>query len=184
VDGPVLLRRPSARDAEEFLDRVRASRRLHRPWSAPPDTAEAYATFLRTSRRRTTDTSFVCRREDGAIVGVYDLSQIFYGSFCSAYLGYYAFVPFAGNGFMRAGMRLVLARAFGDLGLHRVQANVQPGNEASLALVRGAGFRREGFSPRYLKVAGRWRDHESWALLAEEHARVGRSADAGPRRTS
>jgi ribosomal-protein-alanine N-acetyltransferase len=68
---------------------------------------------------------------------------------------------------------MLLAHAFGDLGLHRVQANIQPENVASLALVQGAGFRREGFSPRYLKIRGRWRDHEQWALTAEDHTAGG-----------
>ena len=54
------------------------------------------------------------------------------------------------------------------LRLHRVEANIQPGNRASIALAQGAGFRREGFSPRYLKIGGRWRDHERWAILADE----------------
>jgi ribosomal-protein-alanine N-acetyltransferase len=69
---------------------------------------------------------------------------------------------------MSEGLRLVLRRAFGRLGLHRVEANVHPGNTSSRALVRRLGFRREGFSRRYLKVAGRWRDHERWALLRED----------------
>jgi len=78
------------------------------------------------------------------------------------------FVPHAGRGHMSEGLRLVLRRAFGGLGLHRVEANIQPGNTASRALVRRLGFRREGFSRRYLKIAGRWRDHERWALLRED----------------
>jgi ribosomal-protein-alanine N-acetyltransferase len=167
----VILRRPSARDADEFVARVRASRTLHRPWSDPPDTAGAYDAFLRRSRIHTNDVSIVCRREDAAIVGVFALSQIVHGSFRSCHLGYYAFVPFAGRGYMHDGIRLVLRRSFGELGLHRVQANIQPANVASITLVRGVGFHREGYAPRCLKIGGRWRDHENWALLAEEPRR-------------
>ena len=83
-------------------------------------------------------------------------------------LGYAAGKTYAGNGYMREGIDLVLRRAFADLKLHRIEANIQPGNATSLALAGGAGFRREGFSPRYLKIGGRWRDHERWAILVEE----------------
>ena len=97
-----------------------------------------------------------------------NLSEIVRGNFRSAYLGYYAFVPHAGRGHMTEGLALALRWAFRELHLHRVEANIQPGNAASRALVRRLGFRREGFSPRYLKIAGRWRDHERWALVAED----------------
>jgi ribosomal-protein-alanine N-acetyltransferase len=69
---------------------------------------------------------------------------------------------------MRAGFELVLAHAFGDLGLHRVEANIQPANKRSIAFVRSLGFRHEGLARRYLKIGGRWCDHEHWALLKEE----------------
>ena len=90
------------------------------------------------------------------------------GSLQSAYLGYYLFAPHERRGYMTGGLRLVLGRAFGELGLHRVEANIQPDNDRSLRLVERLSFRREGYSPRYLKVGGKWRDHERWALLAEE----------------
>ena len=69
---------------------------------------------------------------------------------------------------MTEALQLALRHAFRALKLHRVEANIEPGNEASIALVRGAGFTREGFSRRYLKHGGRWRDHERWALLRED----------------
>ena len=69
---------------------------------------------------------------------------------------------------MRAALQLVLDQAFGPLALHRVEANIQPGNAPSVALARGAGFRLEGFSPRYLLIGGRWRAHERYAITAED----------------
>lgn len=85
-----------------------------------------------------------------------------------AYLGFYAGAAHAGQGFMGEGLRLVLRHAFRRLRLHRLEANIQPGNVASKRLVRRCGFRREGFSQRYLRVFGRWRDHERWAVTAED----------------
>jgi [ribosomal protein S5]-alanine N-acetyltransferase len=137
------------------------------PGRSPPATREAFHEHVRDGGD--TDARFaVCRNDDGAIVGYFGLGQIFCGKFRNAYLGYYAFEPFAGHGYMREGLDLVLRYAFGDLHLHRVQASIQPGNARSIALVRGAGFRKEGLARRYLKIGGRWRDHEHWALTVEE----------------
>lgn len=164
----VYLRRIRATDRDEFLERARASSEFHHPWTDPPTTPEEFDVVLRRGRRRSEERLLVCRIDDGAIVGQFSLSQIFYGPFRNAYLGYYAFVPFPGQGYMREGIQLVLQHAFGALALHRIQANIQPGNAPSIALVRGAGFTREGFSRRYLMIDQDWRDHEQWALLAED----------------
>ena len=110
----------------------------------------------------------VCRSGDDAIVGVFNIGEIVRGLFQSAYIGYYAFAPHAGVGYMSEGLELALVFAFRVLKLHRVEANVQPTNRRSLALVRRAGFGREGFSRRYVRIAGRWRDHVRLALLVED----------------
>ena len=167
--GRVFLRHPAARDRDEFLERVHASRKLHGRWVSAPADVRGVRRLAPTDERvrRWSPCSYVAE-DDGAIAGVYNIGQIFYGHFCSAYLGYYAFAPFGGRGYMREGLQLVLRHAFGPLGLHRLEANIQPENAPSIALVAGAGFRLEGLSPRYLKIAGRWRDHERWAILAEE----------------
>lgn len=162
------LHAPSARDREEFLDAVARSRRLHGRWVAPPADPEAFADYLRKVRRRNAAGLLVRRRDGGDLVGSLTLSQIVPDPFRSCYLGYYAFAPHQGQGLMSEALDLTLRHAFGPRGLHRVEANIQPGNTASIALVRRAGFRLEGYSPRYLKVAGRWRDHERWAVTVED----------------
>ncbi len=172
----VYLRPPARADAPLFLAAVRASRRLHRGWVQPPSTAERYAAFVsrygrlpRSDPRALTHVGWLAvRRDDEALVGVFNLSEIVRGAFQSGYLGYYAFAPHAGAGYMSGGLALVLDESFRTLGLHRVEVNVQPTNARSIAMVERAGFVREGYSRRYVKIAGRWRDHLRFAMLAEE----------------
>jgi ribosomal-protein-alanine N-acetyltransferase len=166
--GRAFLRPPNARDRDEFISLMRTSRAFHRPWATAPTDDERFAAYLVDSRRADFEAMLLCRQVDGAIIGFFNLSQIVRRSLQSAYLGYAVGEPYAGQGYMREGINLVLRHAFGELKLHRIEANIQPGNHASIALARGAGFQREGFSPRYLKIAGRWRDHERWAILADD----------------
>jgi len=166
--GRVFLRPPVRSDREEFVSLMRASRSFHRPWATAPTDDDRFAAYLADARRPDFEAMLVCRLEDEAIVGFFNLSQITRRSLQGAYLGYAVGRPFANQGYMRDGLELVLRNAFLTLRLHRIEANIQPGNHASIALAKGAGFRREGFSPRYLKIGGRWRDHERWAILAED----------------
>jgi ribosomal-protein-alanine N-acetyltransferase len=164
----VYLRRPTASDAKEVIATVRVSRRLHRPWVYPTETKAAFAGYIRRNQEEDFVGLLICRIADDRIVGMANLSQIFHGNLQGAYLGFWASAEFAGQGYMREGLRLVLRYAFKKLRLHRLEANVQPANEPSKALIKRGGFRYEGFSPRYLKVGGIWRDHERWAMHAEE----------------
>jgi ribosomal-protein-alanine N-acetyltransferase len=166
-DERVILRPPAKGDLAEFTALNRASVRLHRGLASPPITPAQYLDFLKRCRRPDCACFFICRHETGAIVGAINLSQIFRGGFQNAYLGYHIGEPYAGQGYMTEGLRLMLRFAFANLKLHRLEANIQPENAASIALVSRAGFIREGFSQRYLKICGRWRDHERWAITAE-----------------
>jgi ribosomal-protein-alanine N-acetyltransferase len=170
----VYLRQPGARDRVEVLERGRASKRLHRPWVTSPTTPEQFAAWLERIKRPDVQSFLVCRTDDDAIVGVFTLSQIFRRGFQNAYLGYYAYQPYAEQGYMREGMWLVLRQIFKTLKLHRVEANVQPENTRSIELAKRSGFRLEGFSPRYLKIGARWRDHERWAMTVEDWRRLPR----------
>ena len=164
----VRLVKPSPRWLAPFLAAVRRSRQLHARWVAPPSTPAAYRAYLRRRRRPPQTGYLVCLLGSRELVGVVNVSEIVRGSLQSGYLGYYAFHPYAGRGLMTQGLSLVLDDASRRLRLHRLEANIQPANRASLRLVRRVGFRREGFSPRYLKVLGRWRDHERWAVTVED----------------
>ena len=164
----VLLRPPRSSDQAEYVALNRRSKRFHAGLASPPRRPATFRELLRRSLGGQYRYWLIVRRTDGVVIGAVELSQIVGGKFRSAYLGYHIGAPFARQGYMREALLMVLAQAFGGLRLHRVEANIQPRNVASLRLVRRLGFRREGYSPRYLKIGGRWRDHERWALLVED----------------
>ena len=147
---------------------VHSSRDLHRPWAYPPERADQFDELLSRCSRDDFACFLVIDDDSGEIAGVFNISQIVRGSFQSAFLGYYGSARHAGKGLMREGLQRVLDYAFGPLSLHRIEANIQPGNAASIALARGAGFRLEGYSPRYLLIGGQWRDDERYALTVDE----------------
>jgi ribosomal-protein-alanine N-acetyltransferase len=164
----VFLRCPVRHDLSAVVKLNRESRALHRGLVSPPKDTEQFKNFLERCSKDDCVCFLVCRNEDQQIVGFINLSQIFHGGFRSAYLGYYVGSPHANQGYMTEALQLALRYAFKDLKLHRLEANIQPGNLASIAMVKRAGFVREGFSRRYLKICGRWRDHERWAIIAED----------------
>jgi ribosomal-protein-alanine N-acetyltransferase len=174
----VRLAEPDPQDRREFIELVEASADLHRPWTYPPADAASYRRLLERNRADNFFALLARRTEDDAIVGLFELSDVARGAFQNAYLGYWVGEPYAGQGYMREGMQLTLRFAFNELRLHRVEANIQPANKRSLALARKSGFRREGFSPRYLKIGGRWRDHERWAILSDDSRKRRRPGSA------
>jgi ribosomal-protein-alanine N-acetyltransferase len=163
----VLIEAPSLRRQAEFLAAVRRSRKLHGRFAAPPSSAEDYRAYLKRFKQDRHFGHFVCTRE-GDLAGVININEVIRGPAQYGYLGYYAFAPHAGQGMMCEGLLAVLRLAFGKYDLHRVEANIQPENARSIRLVKALGFRLEGYSPRYLKLAGRWRDHERWAMTIED----------------
>ncbi len=160
---------PAARtDAAELIRANGDSRAHHAPWAHPFTDQEGFDRWFG-SLIEGTDSALVAREEQsGAVVGVTHLSQVSRGALESCYLGFHGSAALARRGLMTEAVRLAVRHAFDAAGLHRVEANVQPGNVRSLALVRRVGFRREGFSPRYLRIDGVWRDHERWAVLADD----------------
>lgn len=166
---PVTLSPIATSDAEELIAAHIASRAIHAPWVAPFTDMEGFASWFGEIENGTRVGLAARDPNSRAIIGVTSLSQIVHKSFQSAYLSYWGMAGQIGRGQMTEAVRGTLSHAFGPLALHRLEANIQPGNTRSIALVRRLGFRKEGFSPGYLKIDGAWRDHERWAILADDH---------------
>lgn len=171
----------SRRYEAAFLAAARRSRELHHPWSSAPTTLARFRRYLK-STRRGADAGYFILSSAGELTGVVNLSEVVRGPFRSAYLGYYALAPHQGRGYMTAGLGAVLKAAFREMKLHRLEANIQPGNRESIALVKRLGFKKEGYSERYLKIGGRWRDHERWAITVERWRRPGPTARRATKR--
>lgn len=180
VGQKVFLRHPSGADRVEYVALRRVSAAHLGPWEpTPPDAApldddETFDRLLETANRPESQRFLVCVRTDGRIAGQVSLNQIFRGPFQNAIAGYWMGEPFANQGLMTEALGLGLRHAFGPLKLHRVEANIIPRNTPSVRLVRRLGFRLEGLSPQYLRINGRWEDHERWAMTLEmwEHGRA------------
>ncbi|QJE97821.1 GNAT family N-acetyltransferase [Luteolibacter luteus] len=162
----VYIRPPVSSDMQAFTEAVRRSKALHKPYIAAPDSEAKFTAYLEKMVAPVYYPFLVVRRDTEELVGVFNISNVIRGMFHCGYLGYYAFAGHERKGLMREGLQLLLKHAFKTMKLHRLEANIQPGNEGSIALAASCGFRKEGFSPRYLKVRGRWRDHERWAITA------------------
>ena len=145
--SPIFLEKPSSRRREDFLAAARKSRRLHGQWTSAPQTPSEFDAYLKRDPAKT-HLGYWVVTETRELAGVINISEIVRGSFCSGYLGYYAFAPHDGQGYMTQGLAAVLSDAFDDQGLHRLEANIQPGNKASRSLVE-----RLGFPPRRIFTA-------------------------------
>ena len=165
MTSKIYLRPPELADEQAFLKAARLSIALHQPWTTAPASSAEFHAYVDRMAQASNKAFVVCRRDTEALVGVINITNIVLGQFCSAYLGFYAFAGQERQGFMREGLQALIQHAFTDLQLHRLEANIQPENAASIALVTACGFDKEGLSPRYLNIGGQWRDHERWALL-------------------
>lgn len=164
----VFLRAPEPDDCDTLINLYHSSRRHFHGYARADFDRKSFDSMLADSAKDSNEYFLVCRVEDPKIIGTLNFSQIFRKSFQNAYLGYQLFAGFTGNGYMTEAVEIALRYAFTDLQLHRVEANVQPVNKPSIAVLRRNGFAKEGFSRRYLKIGGRWRDHERWAILKED----------------
>ncbi len=177
IDGPgCYVRPPAPRDWKEWADLREASRRFLTPWEPtwPADalTRAAYTRRLRRQAQEWRDDEgysfLVFDRATEGMVGGLGLSNVRRGVAQTATLGYWIGRPHARLGFMSAATRLVLGFAFGQLGLHRIEAACLPTNDASRGLLRKLGFTEEGYARGYLRIDGAWCDHVLYAILRDD----------------
>ncbi|MBT1173933.1 GNAT family N-acetyltransferase [Bifidobacterium sp. LC6] len=105
------------------------------------------------------------------IVGQISLGAIAYGAMRTGVVGYWVDQRYAGRGFAPMALAMLADWALGDPfgpALHRLEIAILPENKRSLAVVRKVGAHHEGLRERYMYVNGRWRDHVTFALLAED----------------
>lgn len=162
----VAIRPVNVDDQVAFIAAARASRTLHAPWVIAPTDAASFKRYVARFDGVANFGFVVYLPSTGELIGAINLTNVIFGAFRSGYLGYFAFTGFDGKGYMAQGLRAVVRHAFKQLKLHRFEANIQPTNLSSITLVRACGFEREGYSQKYLKIGGRWRDHERWALIS------------------
>jgi len=164
----VHLHPPAANLKPLYLKFLAENREFHAPWVYHSDDDRHFDYYLKRIKSGQTQGCFIFDNASEDLVGVVNINNILLGAIRSASLGYFGAERFTGQGLFAEGMALVLQYVFTDLGLNRVEANIQPGNEPSLKLVKRLGFRKEGFSPKFLQIGGEWCDHERWAILGEE----------------
>jgi len=173
----VVVKNIKRSDAADLIRANCESQAHHEPWVHPFTDADGFENWF--GRQSAEACVNLVAREtlSNGVVGVVSFSQISLGGFLNAYLAYYGMVHHSGRGLMTEALQTAIGYAFEGIGLHRLEANIQPSNVSSTALIRRVGFRLEGFSPRYLKVGGEWRDHERWALLCDDASAMARGTD-------
>ncbi len=178
----VYLRYPQPRDCETCGALRGASKAHLEPWGPrPPAPSDAYGHdqfewIFKSRRKPDQERLFIFTLSDRKFVGQISLGAITRGPLLSAYMGYWTVASATGHGYMTEAIGLMLCHAFGRVGLHRVEANIQPHNEPSRIVAQKNGFRMEGFSPRYLQIDGTWADHERWAITIEDWRENGPTA--------
>ncbi|WP_248305547.1 GNAT family protein [Agromyces sp. H66] len=110
----------------------------------------------------------VLAADDGTIVGRFTLSGIVRGPFRSANLGYWVDAARTGHGLASAAVAAMVGIARDELGLHRIQAATLTHNAGSRRVLERNGFAHIGFAPSYLKIAGRWQDHELFQRILHD----------------
>jgi ribosomal-protein-alanine N-acetyltransferase len=163
----------SGEDAPRLAELLVANREFLAPWDPvrpeayfTPDGQRASVEVALQQHRQGVALPHVILDDDGTVVGRITLSGIERGPFQSCHMGYWVSRHANGRGLATAAVAALVERAFGGLGLHRVEAGTLPHNARSQRVLERNGFVRFGFAPHYLNIAGRWQDHVLYQRIA------------------
>jgi len=174
--GGVNLMQPKWADFDEWVTLRRNNMDHLSPWEPSWNPAHLSRSSYRSRLAKfkkmiSSDTGYpfhIFRADNGALVGACNLTFIRRGSLQSASIGYWVGKEFSRQGYARAAVRAALKFAFGELGLHRIEAGVRPENTASIKLLENTGFEREGTARGMIKIDGTWEDHLVYARLSSD----------------
>jgi [ribosomal protein S5]-alanine N-acetyltransferase len=167
--------RPSARtlvrpltfdDASAFVALAKESLYFHRKWIKLPTDPDAFERYLSAFDGKSAFCFVVCHGE--LIVGSVSLTGIEREPYQRGRLGYGVFEQYARMGYIAFGLKHVISFAFDNLGLHRLEADIQSDNEPSKLLIKKLDFKYEGLSRKFIRINNQWIDHERWALTFNE----------------
>ncbi|NBU22317.1 MAG: N-acetyltransferase [Actinobacteria bacterium] len=171
--GEVVVRKLSRLDYPALDYLLHSDREWLEPWEATTpgirtalDVRWLIGALLKQHRKGET-LAFVIVYQD-QVVGQLNVSNILFGSICSGTIGYWIAKEFAGLGITPKAVALVLDYLLGEYGLHRVEIDIKPENQASLRVVQKLKLRHEGTKLRYININGKWSDHEVFAITKEE----------------
>ena len=165
TDSRVYINKIHSGDRKEIIELANSSIGLHQPWISAPINSSMFKQYFKRISQNDHEGIAIRLEADNQIVGVININNIVRGSFLSASLGYYVSKLHQGHGYMTEALNAVTQFAFRNMGLHRVEANIQPSNQRSKNLVQRCGFEFEGLSKKFLYINGEWKDHERWAIV-------------------
>jgi [ribosomal protein S5]-alanine N-acetyltransferase len=175
VGARVSVRPVTAEDEKAFVALARESTRMHRHLIYAPTTAREFGDYLARFDGVKAVGFVVLLNGSGDLAGLVNVNDISRTPELRGSLGFGGFSATSGHGYVGEAVRLVVRYAFEELGLDRLEADVQPGNAASRKVVEGAGFRRDASPPTAIRIGAEWRDHERWALAAGDTLDAGHS---------
>lgn len=164
----LFLRAPLPEDEMPFVTWAQESDACCALWMDPPRSSIAFRSYVQSCDREDAMGYVICDKQSNAIKGAIHLEKMFNGNFQNAFLGYHFNSETESEEVMRTALRLLTKHVFTKTKLHRLEVQVQPKFQRFINTLKSEHFRLEGVSPRLLKIAGRWRDCERYAITAED----------------